>query len=557
MELITRQINRARRRLLLQQFINITALWLFALLMVAAVAVLMPKVWAMEVDPSRWMSTWLLGAIGVSLFGAALTTWLTGARSMDAAIEVDRRFGLKERLSSSLALSATESESQAGQALLDDAVRKAERIDVGEQFGLQGRWFNFLPLVPAVLVFILAVFVPDATKEDPSASASAIEAKRRVENSTDQLKKKLAERRKLAEEEGLEAAKDVFTELEKGVDELKKMDDVDQKKALVKLNNLAEELQQRRTSLGDAEKLRQKLNQLKNLTTGPADRMSQAVKKGDFNTAMKELAKLQTKIAAGQLSDQDMKKLAEQLKQLSDKMNQLVASQQEAKQELQREIQRQRESGNLAKAAELQSKLDQLNAQDAQLDKLAKMAEQMAKASQKLNQRQLEQAAKALSELADNMSEMQGTLEQMELLDDAMAQLASAKNSMFCESCQGEGCSMCQGGMSGLMAMGRSRQGGMGMGEGRGVGDRPEAQTDNNFYDSRVRANASKGRAVVTGLASGPNVPGQALEEIKAAIEAGEYEADDPLSGSPLPKDAQDHVRDYFEQRSGAVDPGE
>ena len=143
----------------------------------------------------------------------------------------------------------------------------------------------------------------------------------------------------------------------------------------------------------------------------------------------------------------------------------------------------------------------------------------------------------------------------MELLDEAMEQLADAKNSMMCESCQGEGCSMCQGGMSGLMAMGRSRnQGGMGMGDGRGVGDRPEAKTNKNFYDSKVRANASKGRAVVTGLASGPNVSGEALEEIKAAIQAGEYESDDPLSGSRLPKDAQDHVRDYFEKRSGADD---
>ena len=93
----------------------------------------------------------------------------------------------------------------------------------------------------------------------------------------------------------------------------------------------------------------------------------------------------------------------------------------------------------------------------------------------------------------------------MELLDEAMEQLADAKNSMMCESCQGEGCSMCQGGMSGLMAMGRSRnQGGMGMGDGRGVGDRPEAKTNKNFYDSKVRANASKARAVVTGLAQRP-----------------------------------------------------
>ena len=551
MEQITRQINRAHRRLLLQRLVNTTAIWLFALLMIAAAAMLVPKVWPIEVNQSQWASAWLLTAIGLSVFGGALTTWLTGAKAMEAAIEVDRRFGLKERLSSTLALSPAEIASDAGQALTEDAVRKAERIDVSERFGIQGSWLNFLPLVPAILVFVLAVFVPDATKEEPQASASAIQVKKQVENSTDQLKKKLAERRKLAEEEGLEAAKDVFTELEKGVADLRKMKDVDQKKAMVKLNNLAEQLQKRRTSLGDAEKLKEKLNQLKNLKTGPADRMAQAIKKGNFNSATKELKNLQKKLATGKLSEQDQKKLAEQLKQISEKMDQLANRHQQAKDALKREIQRQRASGNLAKAAELQSKLDKLAAQDAQMNRLSKMAQQLAQASQNMSQRQLDQAAQAMSELADNMLEMQGTLEQMELLDDVMDQLAGAKNSMMCEGCRGDGCSMCQGGMGGLMA----RRGGRGMGKGRGVGDRPEAKTNKNFYDSRVRANAGKGRGVVTGLASGPNVPGEALEEIKSAIQAADYAADDPLSGNRLPKDAQDHVRDYFEQRSGADGP--
>ena len=47
--------------------------------------------------------------------------------------------------------------------------------------------------------------------------------------------------------------------------------------------------------------------------------MFQAMKKGNFNAAMKELQKLQTKLASGKLSEQDQKKLAEQLKQLSNK----------------------------------------------------------------------------------------------------------------------------------------------------------------------------------------------------------------------------------------------
>ena len=345
----------------------------------------------------------------------------------------------------------------------------------------------------------------------------------------------------------------MFSELEKGLSELRKTDDLDQKKAMVKLNNLAEQLEKRRKSLGDSQKLKEKLNQLKNVKAGPADRMARAMKKGNFNTAMKELQNLQKKVAMGKLSEKDIQQLAKQLKQLGEKMQQIANSQREAKDALQREIERQRDSGNLAKAAELQKKLDKLAAQDAQMQKLAKMADQMSKASQQLSQKQLQQAAEAMSELAENMSDMKATLEQMELMDEAMEQLAGAKSSMMCQSCQGEGCSMCQGGLNGLMGMSRNRQrGGMGMGDGRGIGDRPEAKTNKNFYDSRVKANVGKGRAVsFSGLASGPNVPGEALEEIKSAIESADYASEDPLSGNRLPKNVRDHVRDYFEKRGG------
>jgi hypothetical protein len=555
MDPILRQINRARRRLLVQRFVNTTAIWMFALLMIAAVAMLVPKMGALQVNQSQWISAWLIGAICVSVLGGALSTWLSGAGSLDAAIEVDRRFGLKERLSSSMALSTADTETPGGQALMEDAARKAERIDVSDQFGIQTSWLSFLFLIPAVLVFVLAVFVPDATREETTAAASEMSSKKQVQNSTDQLKKKLAERRKMAEEEGLEAAKDLFTQLEKGVADLQKMKDLNEKKAMVKLNNLAEQLQKRRQSMGDSRKLKEQLNQLKKLKTGPADRMSQALKKGNFPAARKALQQLQNKLAAGKLSEKDQKRLAEQLRQMSEKLNQLVQSQREAKETLQREIQRQRESGNLAKAAELQKKLDKLAAQDSQMQKLSKMADKLAQTSKNLSEKQLAEAARAMSQLAESMSEMQVSLEELELMDEVMEQLADAKNAMTCKQCQGEGCSMCQGGMSGMMAMGRGqRMTGMGMGEGRGVGDRPEAKTNKNFYDSKVRANAGRGRAVITGLAKGPNVAGEALEEIKSTLQSADYDSDDPLSGNRLPKNVRDHVRDYFERRGGADD---
>ena len=103
--------------------------------------------------------------------------------------------------------------------------------------------------------------------------------------------------------------------------------------------------------------------------------------------------------------------------------------------------------------------------------------------------------------------------------------------------------------MGSLSSLTRGGQGrGMGMGAGQGVGNRPEAETDKNLYDSQVRANARNGRGVITGFTSGPNIAGNAVEDIKLAIEAAGQADDDPLSGTRLPKDVRRHAQEYFDR---------
>ncbi len=87
----------------------------------------------------------------------------------------------------------------------------------------------------------------------------------------------------------------------------------------------------------------------------------------------------------------------------------------------------------------------------------------------------------------------------------------------------------------------------MGLGEGQGEGDRPEEETDTGTYDSQVRSKPGRGKAVVSGIASGPNKAGQALEEIKTEIEATRTLDDDPLTGQRLPKPQRELTRQYFD----------
>ena len=94
-----------------------SAVWsLFATLVVAAIAIGVQKWFLVNVDGWLWAMQWLGGAMAVGLLGAIVWTWWVRKPELAAAIEIDRRFGLKERVSSSLALSADDLQTPAGQA---------------------------------------------------------------------------------------------------------------------------------------------------------------------------------------------------------------------------------------------------------------------------------------------------------------------------------------------------------------------------------------------------------------------------------------------------------
>jgi hypothetical protein len=272
--------------------------------------------------------------VAIGLLTAAAWAFFSRRSSLDAALEIDRRFGLKERVSSSLALDPQQADTEIGRALVEDASRRVGRIDVRDQFGLASTRWAWLPLVAATVVAAL-VFIPDASpKAATSADAAPIKVSKQIKKSADELKRKLAERRKKAEEQGLKEAGDLIKKLEKGVENLARKDDMDRKNAMVKLNDLAKELQQRRQSLGGNEDVRKQLQQLKEIKNGPADQMARAFKDGNFQTALDELQKLQKQLQTGELTPEQQQKLAEQMKQMGDKLQEMIAAHDQAKRDL-------------------------------------------------------------------------------------------------------------------------------------------------------------------------------------------------------------------------------
>ena len=128
MEEIKRQVTTARRRLILQQFLTVVPWTLFATLLLAVCAIGATKIWPVNVDPTIWTWSWIGGSFAAGVLIASVWTYFVRYDTLNAAIEIDRRFGLKERVSSALSLAPEELESESGQALVHDASR---RVDCG------------------------------------------------------------------------------------------------------------------------------------------------------------------------------------------------------------------------------------------------------------------------------------------------------------------------------------------------------------------------------------------------------------------------------------------
>ena len=542
---LQKQVRRVQWRLNIQRFLTAAGWCLTVAFLVAAVAIAIRKVWYLPGDGLIWSRSWLAGAGGVAVVAAGGWSWLRARRELEAAIELDRRFGLKERIASSLSLTEQDRQSEIGRALLDDANRRVAGVDIRQGFSLKPERWAWLPIVTG-LVALAMVFIPDAVPQPQTAQASPVAVKQQIKNSAESLKNRLAKTSKEAEEKGLNEANKLITKLEQGVQELAKKEEVDKDKALVKLNDLAKEMKARREQLGQNNDLRDKLSQLKEMEirSGPADKLSKAFKDGDFQAAMNQVKQLQDQLRDGSLTPEQQKQLAEQMQQMQDKLQQIVQAQQQARQELEKQIQQKMQQGDKQGAEKLAQQLNKLQMQDKSMQKLQKMAQQLGKASQNLQKGESRQAQAELAQLAQDLQGMQQELDEMQMLDEALTQLADAKDAMSCQECNGEGCASCQGGLgSNPMA----QMPGMGLGEGQGQGDRPEEKTDVGFYDSKVAAKPSKGKMVVIGSVRGPNAPGEARAAFKEILEAGDSEAANPLTDVRLPRPQREQAQQYFD----------
>jgi DNA-binding ferritin-like protein len=556
MDQIQNQINVARRRLAFGDFLKALGMCLTAGLSLALLATCIPKIWyvtwlSSSSDLQTWQWSWIAGGLLLGFLTAMVWSWVKLGDRLELAIEIDRLFQLKERISSAISLTETDRHSDAGRALMQDAIDRAETIDVRDKIDIRPGSQLLLPLVPTALLAII-FFVPNAQAK--VVSEKLVDRKNEVKAAIEESRKKITEKIEEMTARGLADAENLQS-LQKEIDNLSSKLEGDPRDSLVQLNNIKKQVEERQRQLGgDSQEMKKQLNKLGQINEGPAKKISEALNQGDFEAAEKAIKELVKDLKEGKLSDAEIKKLAENLNMISDELQKLQQRHEQAKQNLRDEIQKANREGDLEKAAKLQQQLEKMEKQDQQVNKMKQMAEKMqacancmknagkagskegkTQAGQQANQAQpsdgdLQQAIESLEELDALIEGMNKDLDELENLEQIAEELELAK-------CKCNGC----------RAGDKVRWQDWAEGAGRGAGKRASQETETGDYESRVRGTIQKGETVVSGSADGNNVSGKSIAEVREIVRSSFSKTSDPLENQNLPRTQREHARQYFE----------
>jgi len=386
----------------------------------------------------------------------------------------------------------------------------------------------------------------------PNLGAKDIkEEKNQVKSAVEELKKKVREKQ-LAK--GLKNIDLDFDKLQKSLeDPANKKNDATRKKALVKLNNIKKQIAEQQNKLGSSKDFKEALNKLKDLGEGPAKKLGDAMKNGDLKGAQKAIKDLAKKLKNGKMTKAEKEKLAKDLKEMAKQLKNIADKQAQKQRDLEKQIAKAVQKGDLEKAAQMQQKLEQMQKQQAQQQKMKDIAQKLQNCAKCMKpgqgnanqngkgqqgqpkpggaqdaEAQMKDAGDELEDLAKQMQQMQKDMEQLEDLEDLQDAIQDCKDGM------------CPGGK-------KCDKPGNGMGEGRGFGDRPQEAEKTGNYKSRVRGKLQKGQMVITGKADGENLTGRTTSEAREIVEAAMSSQTDPLEDQVLPKSQRDHAKQYFE----------
>ena len=448
MEVLQRQVLRALRRLFFHSWLYWLNWTLLACFSICFVGLLIPKIWHIEwssaAGPERWTWGWSIGSLLAALLVATWIAWIRKPSRIQAAVEIDQRYQLRERCSSALAIGDSERQSPAGQALVQDAEKQVDRIDLRDHFPVRpaGQWaWILLPLAACIAL----LWVPDA---QPSAiqvlANTAAKQATNVKNATEPILKSVQKKLQEAEDKGDLEAIDEYKRVEEQLKKIQNKPDLGAKEAIADLNEIKKEMAQKKESLGDSKQMKEAFSNLKDLDQGPAENLANALQEGEFEEAKNEMEKLAQALQSGKLEPQQTEQLQKQFEQMKDSLEKARQKREGLIQEAKNELNTAQSKGDVEKTASLRKKLEKLQEGERMNRAMEKLQDQLDKAQKAMKSGDKEASQEAIEDIQKQLEELSEDQQAAKELEKMIEEIEDAKQSSKCEECDGQGCKECQ-----------------------------------------------------------------------------------------------------------------
>lgn len=556
---LDRGVSSVRRRLVAQSLLNRLAIaWAVALGLGLVWILVEPFLFTSVAENQKWYVVGGLFAVGT--LAVLIHSFRTAPTKNSAALELDSRFALCERVSTALSLDDTLRATPAGQAVLTDAVAKVALLSVREKFPVSPRWHSALAPTFAGLIALAVIFAtPDRMRQLIAGEEKSGKGLEPLTPVASEAKKpqspftKIKPRDELDRANKSEKLKDLESELEKmgekfdrdrdtpdpnkareKVTELTKMED--------KLRQFSEEKFQKLAQLDKRMQELERLQKDPDFADGPAKELNEALSKGDLKKAKEEIDELKKKAQKG-MTPEEKQKLEKQLDKMKSQAEQL-GKDKEKQDKLKDMIKKAKEQGKDAES--LERELEKLKAENAGADKeMQELAEKIQKAQQALQQGNMEDLADQLEKMGSQMKDIEGELQDLEDVQQYLQKLKGEKKKA-CAECDGDGECDADGNP-------KRKDGAKWTNKGRpGEGERGEEKDDTSWVDEKQKGLFDpRGKKVYGGGVRGPAFTKKSTVELGKQIQEAVQEAPSAVDAQRLPRDARDSVKEYFENLGG------
>ena len=405
MSRLDRHVTFVQGKLTTSIFVDALSVTVAAFFGAVAVAILFDRTLQLVLPHPQ---VWALSTLGVAVAAALAFAVVRKPDAHTAAVEIDRRLGLKEKYST--ALFARSASDPFAMAAVRDAERASDNVSLYRQFPLGRPRHLWLLLGSAALAGLVLWLVPQMDLLGHEAQKRKLaEVAQRQAHAKDVVKQALATvnsyPKALQSQRDIQLAK---AELQNMLNQPIKDPEQTGRSAMKALSDANEAIKEQiknNQQFATAQNEQRAFASMNTPSdeTGPVADASRAIAKGDFSKAADELKKATDQF--NKMNPEQQKKSTDQMKSMAQQLAKMAA--------------------DPSKQQELQKKLQQLGATKEQAQQMQRMMQQAAQGNPQAQQ-QLQQLKQ---QLAKQMNGQQGaTPQQQQQLQQAMKQMQANAN---------------------------------------------------------------------------------------------------------------------------------